>query len=99
MARLESRFVSQAMSRQTNQYLTTLPPTPLVPIQSDPTAPTIWCKLDFMQPSGSTKDRIARHILAKALDSGRLKPGGRVIEASSGSSAVAFALTCAQLQI
>jgi len=87
------------MSRLTNQYLTSLPPTPLVPIRLDRDQPTIWCKLDFMQPSGSTKDRIARHILGKALESGRLKAGGRVIEASSGSSAVAFALACAQLQL
>ncbi len=87
------------MSSRPNHYLTSLPPTPLVPIQLEPGTPIIWCKLEFMQPSGSTKDRIARHILAKALDSGRLKPGGRVIEASSGSSAVAFALTCAQLRL
>jgi cysteine synthase len=87
------------MSRQTNHYLTAVPPTPLVPIRLDPASPTVWCKLEFMQPSGSTKDRIARHILAKALDAGRLKPGGRVIEASSGSSAVAFALACSQLRL
>jgi cysteine synthase A len=87
------------MSRPINQYMTSVPATPLVPIQLKAAAPTIWCKLDFMQPSGSTKDRIARHILGNALESGRLKPGGRVIEASSGSSAVAFALACAQLQL
>ena len=87
------------MSRQINQYLSAVPPTPLVPIRLDPASPTIWCKLEFMQPSGSTKDRIARHILGKALDSARLKPGDRVIEASSGSSAVAFALACSQFQL
>ena len=68
-----------------------------MPIQLRESDPTIWCKLEFMQPSGSTKDRIARHILAKAIYSQRLRRGGRVIEASSGSSAVAFALACAQL--
>jgi cysteine synthase A len=55
------------------------------------------CKLEFLNPSGSTKDRIARHILGKAWNEGRLKPGGWVVEASSGSTSIAMALTCAQL--
>jgi cysteine synthase A len=59
--------------------------------------PVIWCKLEFLNPSGSTKDRIARYILSKALREGRVKPGGTVIEASSGSTSIAMALTCAQL--
>jgi cysteine synthase A len=59
--------------------------------------PAIWCKLEFLNPSGSTKDRVARYILSKALQEGRIKPGSTVIEASSGSTSIAMALTCAQL--
>lgn len=72
-------------------------PTPLVAVELDASAATIWCKLEFLNPSGSTKDRIARHILEKAWREERLRPGDTVVEASSGSTSIAFALACAQL--
>jgi cysteine synthase len=59
----------------------------------------IWCKLEFLNPSGSTKDRIARFILEKAWREGRLGAGYQVIEASSGSTSIALALACAQLRV
>jgi cysteine synthase A len=59
--------------------------------------PTIWCKLEFLNPSGSTKDRIARYMLEKAWRQGLLAPGSTVIEASSGSTSIALALACAQM--
>lgn len=59
--------------------------------------PEIWCKLEFMNPSGSTKDRIARHILEKGWRSGKLREGSTVVEASSGSTSIAFALACSQM--
>ncbi|MEW4453570.1 MULTISPECIES: PLP-dependent cysteine synthase family protein [Bremerella] len=71
--------------------------TPLVPITLPEYGVPVWCKLEFLNPSGSTKDRIARYILSKAVRSGRLKPGDRVVEASSGSTSIAFALASAQL--
>ena len=57
----------------------------------------IWCKLEFMNPSGLTKDRIAAFILGKALRRGEIAPGGTVVEASSGSTSIAMALAAAQL--
>lgn len=80
-----------------NYYLNRMARTPLVPVQLDSGAPVIWCKLDFLNPSGSTKDRIAQYILAKAWREGRIRQGDTVIEASSGSSSIAMALACAQL--
>ncbi len=77
-------------------YPERLPPTPLVPVQLG-VGPAIWCKLEFLNPSGSTKDRIARYILGKAMREGRLAPGDTVIEASSGSTSIAMALTSAEL--
>lgn len=50
-----------------NRYPAGLPMTPLIPIQLTAEAPVIWCKLEFLNPSGSTKDRIARYILGNAL--------------------------------
>jgi cysteine synthase len=80
-----------------NFYINSLAPTPLVSVQLDPGDPPIWCKLEFLNPSGSTKDRIARYILEKAWREGRLRPGDVVIEASSGSTSIAMALASAQL--
>ncbi|WP_337176108.1 pyridoxal-phosphate dependent enzyme [Paludisphaera sp.] len=80
-----------------NHYLDRVAPTPLVPVRLDADGPTIWCKLEFLNPSGSTKDRIACHILHKAVRTGAVAPGGLVVEASSGSTSIAMALACAQL--
>lgn len=57
----------------------------------------VWCKLEYLNPSGSTKDRIARYILTKAMRRGDVKAGGLVVEASSGSTSIALALSCARL--
>jgi cysteine synthase A len=79
------------------RYIRQIPPTPLVPVTLDAALGPVWCKLEFMNPSGSTKDRIARHILEKAWRKGLLQTGDRVVEASSGSTSIALALTCAQM--
>jgi cysteine synthase A len=73
--------------------------TPLVPVQLHSESPIIWAKLEFLNPSGSTKDRIARFILEKAWREGRLDKETTVIEASSGSTSIAMALVCAQLGV
>jgi cysteine synthase A len=80
----------------TNRLPSPLPPTPLVPIQLDDARPLVWCKLEYFNPSGSTKDRIAAYILDKAQLDGLVSPGQVVIEASSGSTSIALALACAQ---
>jgi cysteine synthase len=79
-----------------NRYVDRTAPTPLVPVRLDAASPTIWCKLEFLNPSGSTKDRIANYILGKALRRGEIPPDGTVVEASSGSTSIAMALACAQ---
>jgi len=60
---------------------------------------TIWLKLEYQLPSGSTKDRLASHVLALAVDRGRVHPGTTVVEASSGSTSIAFAMACAALGV
>jgi cysteine synthase A len=80
-----------------HRYVNRIAPTPLVPVQLGRGDAPVWCKLEFLNPSGSTKDRIARFILEKAWRQGRLKTGDRVAEASSGSTSIALALACAQL--
>lgn len=81
----------------TGHFIHRIAPTPLVPVTLDPDVGAVWCKLEFLNPSGSTKDRIARHILEKARRRGQLHPGDTVVEASSGSTSIALALACAQM--
>ncbi|MDA8967118.1 pyridoxal-phosphate dependent enzyme [Akkermansiaceae bacterium] len=68
-----------------------------MPVQLDEDSPEIWCKLEYLNPSGTTKDCIARHILEKAWRQWRVQPGDLVVEASSGSTSIALAMTCAQM--
>ena len=91
-------FMTQRQDRLPTggRYIHQIPATPLVPVSLDG-GRTIWCKLEFMNPSGSTKDRIARHILEKGWRAGKLRPGSTVVEASSGSTSIAFALACSQM--
>ncbi len=71
--------------------------TPLVNVSLPNREESVWCKLEYLNPSGSTKDRIARYILTKAMRRGELSQGDMVVEASSGSTSIALALACAQL--
>lgn len=81
-----------------NRYLDQTVRTPLVPVRIGQ-GPRIWCKLEFLNPSGSTKDRIASYILEKAWRMGEVSRQTRVVEASSGSTSIAMALACAQLGV
>jgi len=75
-------------------------PTLTVPIEvsvGDGEIATVWAKLEFQLPSGSTKDRIAAHILRTAIASQRVTPATSVVEASSGSTSISFAMLCASL--
>jgi cysteine synthase A len=82
-----------------NRYPAGMTMTPLIPVQLSGQSRAIWCKLEFLNPSGSTKDRIARYILGRAMERGQLKPDGTAIEASSGSTSIAMAMVCAQLGV
>jgi cysteine synthase A len=79
------------------RFLQQMGPTPLVPVRLGAGEPIVWCKLEFLNPSGSTKDRIARYMLEKAWRQGVIGAGSQVVEASSGSTSIALALACAQM--
>lgn len=55
----------------------------------------IYAKCEFLNPGGAIKDRIARHIVEEALKSGKLKPGGMIIEATSGNTGMGLAICAA----
>ena len=74
-------------------------PRPTVPLDDPASGCTIWLKLEYQLPSGSTKDRLAAHVLRRAVDAGRVHAGTTVVEASSGSTSIAFAMACAALGV
>lgn len=57
---------------------------------------TVLVKLEFTNPGGSAKDRIAEKILNAAEREGKLKPGGTIVEATSGNTGVGLALFAQQ---
>jgi cysteine synthase A len=73
--------------------------TPTVAWEDASTGCTLWFKLEYQLPSGSTKDRLASHVLAKAVAAGRVHAGTTVVEASSGSTSIAFAMASAALGV
>ncbi|HRD01360.1 MAG TPA: cysteine synthase family protein [Candidatus Saccharicenans sp.] len=56
----------------------------------------IFAKLEFLNPMGSVKDRIAKYMIEKAERDGRLKSGDLIIENSSGNTALGLALMAIQ---
>ena len=65
--------------------------TPLVRIDFG-TPPLVYAKLEYFNPGGSIKDRSARFMIEEAERLGLLKPGGTIIEASSGNQGIAAAM-------
>ena len=56
----------------------------------------IWAKLEYTNPGGSIKDRIAKYMIEKAEREGKIKPGDTIIENSSGNTAMGLAIICRQ---
>lgn len=55
----------------------------------------IWGKLESLNPGGSVKDRICRAMIEDAERSGKLKPGGTIVEPTSGNTGIGLALVAA----
>lgn len=55
----------------------------------------IFVKLEWENPTGSLKDRMARAVISRAEEDGRLKPGDTVVEYTGGSTGTSLALVCA----
>src|SRR3989454_1432568 len=56
---------------------------------------TVLAKMESLNPGGSVKDRIGVSMIDAAERDGRLKPGGTVVEATSGNTGIGVALVCA----
>ncbi len=68
--------------------------TPLVKLERIPTNPnvTIYGKLEGHNPGGSVKDRAAYGMISGALERGEIKPGDKLVEATSGNTGIALAM-------
>ncbi|MCW4464102.1 pyridoxal-phosphate dependent enzyme [Glutamicibacter sp. MNS18] len=68
--------------------------TPLVKLNrvTDDIKATVLVKLEYLNPGGSIKDRIALKMVERAEQSGELKPGGTIVEPTSGNTGVGLAM-------
>jgi cysteine synthase A len=66
--------------------------TPLARLRFEPEAVTVYAKCEFLNPSGSIKDRFARYVIRDAERRGLLKPDSVILECSSGNTGIALAM-------
>nr|WP_019872871.1 cystathionine beta-synthase [Sporichthya polymorpha] len=72
--------------------------TPLVKLSrvTEGLAPLVLAKVEYFNPGGSVKDRIATRMIDAAEESGALQPGGTIVEPTSGNTGVGLALVAQQ---
>lgn len=58
---------------------------------------TVFAKGEFLNPSGSVKDRAAKAMLEDGLKSGKLRPGMEILDATSGSTGIAYCMMASQI--
>ena len=80
-----------------DSILDTIGHTPLVRLNNigRNLASQLYVKIEFFNPGGSVKDRIGLNIIEEAEKSGRLEPGGTVVESTSGNTGLGLAIICA----
>lgn len=78
-----------------NSILDAVGNTPLIRLQKMSSG-NVFAKADFLNPGGSIKDRVAKHIIESAEKEGRLKPGMTIIEATSGNTGIGLTLVGVQ---
>ena len=66
--------------------------TPLIPLHFEAEDRTVWGKCEFLNPSGSIKDRLARTVVLDAEQRGLLQPETTILECTSGNTGIAFAM-------
>jgi cysteine synthase len=66
--------------------------TPMLPLTFQPEGVTIYAKCEFLNPSGSIKDRFAKCVILDAEERGLLRPGSIILECTSGNTGIALAM-------
>ncbi len=80
-----------------NSILETIGKTPLVRLNKivEHIPATVYAKLEGLNPGLSAKDRIALYMIEHAERTGKLKPGGTIVDATSGNTGFSLAMVCA----
>ena len=76
-------------SMVSNSILDAIGNTPMLEVEG------IYCKLEYLNPSGSIKARIAKYMVERAEDEGILRPGDTIVEATSGNTGNALSMVAA----
>lgn len=84
------------MSLHTN-ILEAIGKTPMVKLNRvvQPNSAELFAKCEYTNPGGSVKDRMASYIVKRAIETGKLKPGGVIVENTSGNTGAGLALIAA----
>ena len=88
----------QAPPAPVDNILGTIGNTPLVRLNrvtAGKVGGTVYAKVEFFNPGGSVKDRIGVEIIEQAEQEGRLKPGGTIVESTSGNTGAGLAVAAA----
>jgi cysteine synthase A len=85
------------MIATTHSILDAIGNTPLIELRKvvPPGLGRIVAKLEWANPTGSMKDRMAKAVIERAEADGRLRPGGTVVEYTAGTTGISLALVCA----
>lgn len=86
-----------ALPARAEPVLSLIGNTPLVPLRFEPEGLTILVKCEFLNPSGSIKDRLAKTVLVDAHRRGLLSPDSIILECTSGNTGIALAMVGAAL--
>ncbi len=85
------------MKNRHENILSTIGNTPVVKLNKiGPEHVNLYVKIESFNPGGSVKDRLALSVIERAEETGELKPGQTVIEATSGNTGIGLAIVCAQ---
>jgi len=85
------------MNKRLDNILKTIGNTPVIKINKlAPEGINLYVKVESFNPMGSVKDRLAIGVIEAAEQSGELKPGQTIVEATSGNTGISLAMVCAQ---
>jgi cysteine synthase len=89
---LPLKQLSATGTQRSRAVLSLIGNTPLVPLYFHPEDVTIYAKCEFLNPSGSIKDRLAKCVVLDAEQRGMLNPDSIILECTSGNTGIALAL-------
>lgn len=92
----ENAHMHEKSSSPDKSILDAVGDTPLVQLKKLSSG-NVYAKAEFLNPGGSIKDRVAKHILESAQRIGNLKPGMAIIESTSGNTGIGLTLVGVQM--